>query len=55
MITGPHKSASPRMHNAVIQGRGLGEEFCYVPFEIKEGDLEQAVAGLGRSILPEQM
>ena len=41
-----HKSASPRMHNAVIQGRGLGEEFCYVPFEIKEGDLEQAVAGI---------
>ena len=41
-----HKSASPRMHNAVIRGRGLGEEFSYVPFEIREGDLASAIDGI---------
>lgn len=41
-----HKSASPVMHNAVIKGRGLDSEYCYVAFEIKENELERAIAGI---------
>ena len=41
-----HKSASPKMHNAVIKGRGLENEYNYIALEIHDGDLEQAMAGI---------
>ncbi len=40
-----HKSASPRMHNAVIKGLGLETEYTYIALEIAPTDLAQAMAG----------
>jgi len=38
------RSLSPRMHNAVIQGRGL--RGVYAPFAVEPGRMAQAVAGI---------
>ncbi len=40
-----HKSASPRMHNTVIKGRNLENEYCYIPLEINSEQLPQALTG----------
>lgn len=37
-------SLSPVMHNAAFEYLGL--DFCYVPFEVKEGDLDAALRGI---------
>ena len=41
-----HKTASPALHNTVIQARNLEKEYCYVPLEIHGEDLAEALAGL---------
>lgn len=38
-------SLSPVMHNAAIANLGL--DYVYVPFAVKQADLEQAIAGFG--------
>lgn len=41
-----HKSKSPMMHNAVIHGRELENEYLYTAFEIKEGKIQDAIESL---------